>query len=67
MIFTKHLKNISCYNYISHLAINSSLKTYINKNIQPKMETLFAVSKKKDQELTMSKIMNSLLHNSDLN
>ena len=31
------------------------------------MEKLYTVSKKKDQELTMAQIMNSLLPNADLN
>ena len=37
-------------------------------SLQPKMEKLYTVSKKKrDQELTVAQIMNSLLPNSDLN
>ena len=37
-------------------------------SLQPKMEKLYAVSKKKkDQELTLAQIMSSLLSNSDLN
>ena len=32
-----------------------------------KMKKLYTVSKKKDQELTVVQIMNSLLPNSDLN
>ena len=35
--------------------------------MQPKMETLYTVSKKQDWELTVVPIMNSLLLNSDLN
>ena len=34
---------------------------------QPKMEKLYIVSKKQDQELTVAQTMNSLLPNSDLN
>ena len=36
-------------------------------SLQPKMEKLYTVGKKKDQELTVAQIMNSLLPNSDLN
>ena len=36
-------------------------------SLQPKMENLYIVSKKQDQELTVAQIMNSLLPNSDLN
>ena len=35
--------------------------------LQPKMEKLYTVSKKQDQDLTVAQIMNSLLPNSDLN
>ena len=38
-----------------------------NEGMQPKMEKLYTVSKKQDQELTVAKIINSLLPNSDLN
>ena len=36
-------------------------------SLQPKMEKLYTVSKKQDQEMTVAQIMNSLLPNSDLN
>ena len=36
-------------------------------SLQPKMEKLYTVSKKQDWELTVARIMNSLLPNSDLN
>ena len=35
--------------------------------LQPKMEKLYRVSKKQDQELTVAQIMNSSFTNSDLN
>ena len=36
-------------------------------SLQPQMEKLYTVSKKKEQELTVAQIMNSLLPNSDWN
>jgi len=35
-------------------------------SLQPKMEKLY-IAKKKDRQLTVAQIMNSLLQNSDLN
>ena len=34
--------------------------------MQPKLEKLYTISRKQDQELTLAQIMNSLLQNSDL-
>ena len=36
-------------------------------SLQPKMEKLYTVGKKQDQELTVAQNMNSLLPNSELN
>ena len=45
----------------------SILKSDWLYSLQLKMEKLYTVSKKQDQELTMAQIMKSLLQNSDLN
>ena len=44
----------------------SILKSNGLYSLQLKMEKLYTVSKKEDQELTVTQIMNSLLSNSDL-
>ena len=45
----------------------STLKSDWLYSLQPKMEKLYAASKKQDQELTVAQVMNSLLPNSYLN
>ena len=45
----------------------STLKSDWLYSLQPKMEKLYTVKQKQDEELTVAQIMNSLLPNSDLN
>ena len=48
-----------------HQMVNTKIRLIIFFAV--KMEKLYTVSKKKDQELTVAQAMNSLLPNSDLN
>ena len=48
-----------------HNIQNSSM--IILYSLQPKMEKLYTVNKKKDRKLTVAQIMNSLLPNLDFN
>ena len=45
----------------------STTKSHWFYSLQPKMEKLYTISKKQDQELTVAQIISSLLPNSDLN
>ena len=48
-----------------HQIVNTKIRLIIF--IKAKMEKLYTVSTKQDQELTVAQVMNSLLPNSDLN